>query len=204
MNKLNLFVRYFLLAIPSVLLSSCSLFTGDESVVYATPVRNIEIYLSSYPEFTYKKKNSKGISVYINSKVDPHLLAGGAVLGRLDNYTVILPASEPSLDKLYAAYVKKAFDEAGFNVVDEPRKTSIIVDVVPGELNISFSNSAKTGVKVKNELYLKLEQGTTDYSYRIVCRFGGSEFATEPLALHFHYKDNDDEKYLSSRLFFSA
>lgn len=203
MNKLNLSIRYFILAMQSVLLSSCSLIMGEEpkiETIVRTPEKIVEIYPSSYPEFTYKKKNNKGISVYINSKEKTDHLDRETVLrlGSLDNYAFIMPSSEPSLDNLYAAYVKKAFDEAGFNVVDKPRKTSIIVDVIPGKLNIGYSNYSKTGMKVRNELYLKLEQESANYSYHLDCRFGGSEIGislSEKRILHRDKAKEDAEYY---------
>lgn len=181
----------------SVLLTSCSLF-GDEpkiETIVPEPEKGVEIYPSSYPEFKYKKKNSKGISVYINSKEKSGHLDRETVLrlGSLDNYAFIIPASEPSLDNLYTAYVKKAFDEAGFNVVDTPRKSSITVDVVPGKLNIGFSNFSKTGLKVRNELYLKLEQDSTNYLFHLECRFGGSEIGISSLEKRFLHRDKAEK-----------
>lgn len=195
MNKLNLSIRYLLIAMQSFLLSSCSLFGEEPKIetIVPTPEKGFEIYPSSYPEFSYKKKNTKGLSVYINAKDNSGPLDRNTRIGKLDNYVFFIPASEPSLDNLYAAFVKKAFDAAGFNVVNNRKKASIIVDVVPGKLNISYSNWGKTGVKIRNELYLKLEQDSKYYNYELVCRFGGTDYGRSSSAMMFNNKSKDEE-----------
>lgn len=57
MNKLKLSIQYLLIALQSVLLSSCSFFGEDPKIETIVPEqeKGFEIYPSSYPEFSYKK-----------------------------------------------------------------------------------------------------------------------------------------------------
>ena len=59
---------------------------------------------------------------------------------------------------MFENYVKKALDEADFNVVSSPSKYSIIVEFYPGNLIALYFDNDKSKIIVRNELFMSLSQ----------------------------------------------
>ena len=126
-----------------------------------------------YAEIKTKTRIGNIRYVYDYNKPDPIQFNNSKVLGRLDNYTIEVPSSV-SFKELYANYVKKAFDKAGFNVVSSLSKYSLIVEVFPGNLIAMYFDNDKSQIKVRNEFYISISQEEEYYLFNAICDYGGS------------------------------